>query len=174
MSNINSSIQQFDLHGIIIPEEFTDALKLRLGDQVYLALDNLNSRPSIVIQKYSPKSKLEILAETYAKVLFSTTNEPIIICDTRKVLASCPSLDLKDVSIPDMLSEAIQVTTIPTSRYYGDIGTFIVGDKEIGVIYPIVKNSHVVGAVLTTWCHPIDENTDGAIRAIVNAIQAQL
>lgn len=176
MSNRDGLIRKMDdLGRVSIPKDLRNALELHSGDDAIVSLDNINGTLSIVIQKYLPKSKLEILAQMYVDVLFNTTNEKVVICDNSTVLASCPAYGaIKGDTISDSLSERIKVTTIPSYKYYGDFSVFTVGCKEICAIYPIMHKENSVGAILILGSHPIDEITHSAIKAIVNCIQAQL
>ena len=164
-----------DLGRVSIPKDLRNALGLHLGDDVTTVLDTINGTLSVVIQKCLNQSKREAISQMYADVIFNTTNEKVAICDTHVVLASCPAYGaIKGDTISEDLSERIKVTTMPSYRYYGDIGTFIVGCKAICAIYPIVKNGNSVGAILVLGSHPIDSITDSAIKVIVNCIEAQL
>ena len=176
MSTIDGVIRKVDdLGRVCIPRDIRKALGLHSGDEIVLASDSIDGTLSIVIQKYLPKSKLELLGQMYANVLFNTTNEQVVICDTHTVLASCPAYDaIKGDMISDSLSERIKLTTMPSYKYYGDFSGFTVGCKEICAIYPIINNRNSVGAILVLGLHPIDEVTHSAITAIVNCIQAQL
>lgn len=164
-----------DLGRVSIPKDLRNALGLHLGDDVTTVLDTINGTLSVVIQKCLNQSKLDTISQMYADVLFNTTHEKIVICDTRTVLASCPAYGaIKGDIISDDLSERIKVSTMPSYKYYGDFSTFIVGCKEICAIYPIVNNGNSIGAILVLGSHPIDNVTHSAIKAVVNCIEAQI
>ena len=176
MSTTDGVIRKIDdLGRVCIPKDIRNALGLHSGDEIILALDNIDGTLSTVIQKCLNQSKLETISQMYADVLFNTTHEKIVICDTRTVLASCPAYGaIKGDIISDDLSERIKVSTMPSYKYYGDFSTFVVGCKEICAIYPIVNNGNSVGAILVLGSHPIDNVTHSAIRAVLNCIEAQL
>ena len=74
-----------ELGRIVIPKEIRRTQRIRQGDslEIFTAADG-----EVVFKKYSPLSGLGSLSKVYAEVLAKSLGRPVVVCDTRQIVAA--------------------------------------------------------------------------------------
>jgi len=81
-----------ELGRVVIPKEYRRIKRLRDGDEIEIVIDE---NGELVLRKYSSVNELSFLMQSYSLVLHQSTNRPILIADSDRVIA-CAGIPLDE------------------------------------------------------------------------------
>lgn len=73
-----------ELGRVVIPKEIRDVLKLSVGMQLEIYI---NEKSELVLKKFSPVTPLEEMAQEFCNVLHDMLNKSVFVCDKETIIA---------------------------------------------------------------------------------------
>lgn len=136
-----------ELGRIVIPKEIRKSFKIRESEALEIFVEE-NDR--IVLKKYEPLYNLRGLASSYIEALKKNTNFDIVICDTKRIIATS---GLKEYLYKDINEEVVKI--IKNRAVWNTKETspiqLITKDEETyysQAIIPIIADMEPVGAII--------------------------
>ena len=153
-----------DLGRVVIPKEFRQALRIRIGDLVEISL---NKSGELTVKKYSPVGELGNFAREYTESLGFISGMTALICDTEQFISS--SNKGKDNLLGKRISDTLRDKIIVGSLYEGEQLIPLTQDDDCikyssQLICPILFSETAIGAVVLTGKKPMDTTEQKLVR----------
>ena len=135
-----------ELGRVVIPKEIRKTLRIKEGDP----LEIFTEKEQLLLQKYSPLSKLENFAESLADSLYGISGASALVCDTDVVLAAKGSAfkDACKKTVSDEIANVMNDRKVFVGNDDKKIKPYD-GCAMLGgvIVAPIVFAGDVIGAV---------------------------
>ena len=143
-----------DLGRIVIPKEIRRSFHIKEGDplEIYTSTDG-----EIIFKKYSPIGELSEFANQYAEVIFKNSGLPIAIMDNEHVIA-CAGVSKREI-LERRMTRTVEDLIENRKSYIkndnnGSIDAIEGYDKKACIIYPIIYNGDIGGAIAVLETDP--------------------
>ncbi len=139
-----------DLGRVVVPKEIRKTLKIREGDPVEIYTD---SEGDIILRKYSPIGEMGDFARSYAQAMSQIAGHRVMVTDREKVVAVAGGVkkDYQGLAISRELENIMEDRKAFNSSKTKKVIPVVEGETPSDaqqIIYPILCDSDVVGAVI--------------------------
>lgn len=149
-----------DLGRVVIPKEVRRTLRIRDGDPLEIFVDRDGE---VILKRYAPVATLEEFAKEYAVSLFENLGYPVLVADTRELLAVAGySKKEKGKELGAALEEAMLKGELVVLKNVSVVldGTPVFAEVAVA---PVVAGDNIVGCIAVATKETIKEE---ALKAI--------
>lgn len=143
-----------DLGRIVIPKEIRRSFRIKEGDPLEIYT---NPEGEVIFKKYSPIGELSEFANQYAEVIYKIAGLSIAIMDTEHVIA-CAGISKREI-LERRMSRAVEELVNTRKSFIKTEGSNGINaiegyDKKASVVFPILYNGDVGGAIVVLETDP--------------------